>query len=278
MSYETGTATTQADLWTKLGTFLVDECEWEELTGLTPAVDGFAVRYFKGPGSSPGDEIFVNMTKFFDIPNDVFGFGFRGARGFNELAHMTGQPFASGEVTLSMWNSPMTYWFFGNGRKFIVWGLPFGSPTQYPYPLAIMAQTSLRTLRFNNETESFRNFWDPGVTGAWLNSPGNAWIAIGNVDGNGGAMAVNMVSPWGGNAVSTIRSAPDGTKPVLQSFIHGSAEGGSHFVFLEDVFWMPGFGGVGPEDTFDLDGDDYIVFNNIFRLQNQDFCAIRIEP
>lgn len=111
---------------------------------------------------------------------------------------------------MALSDASMQYWFFANGRRFIIMCLvgnvfytncyggfilpysPSVAALEYTYPLCVGASMGQNGLRFSNTNEGdHRCFWDPanqtnnanGSLG--LYTPGNAWLEFINVNAGG---------------------------------------------------------------------------------------------
>ena len=112
--------------------------------------------YLKGPGLGGTDEIFIGFRTITEPIKSWYLIQVMGFTGylagelccFNQPGSInigTGSPF------LSLWDQPMSYWITGSGRRVIFtfkvstvyeagyagFILPYATPVQYPYPLAI---------------------------------------------------------------------------------------------------------------------------------------------
>lgn len=112
--------------------------------------------YLKGPGLGGTDEIFIGFRTITDPIKSWYLIQVMGFTGylsgelccFNQPGSInigTGSPF------LSLWDNSMTYWITGSGRRTVFtfkvstvyeagyagFILPYATPVQYPYPLAI---------------------------------------------------------------------------------------------------------------------------------------------
>ncbi len=112
--------------------------------------------YLKGPGLGGTDEIFIGFRTITEPIKSWYLIQVMGFTGhlsgelccFNQPGSInigTGSPF------LSLWDQPMSYWITGSGRRTVFtfkvstlyesgyagFILPYATPVQYPYPLAI---------------------------------------------------------------------------------------------------------------------------------------------
>lgn len=301
MAYETGTATNNYDLLTKLKTFLTTNAalvaagqQWQvkRWVGAT----NWADNWFKGPGTSGTDNIYVGIRAFEDNDLDIYNLGFRGAVGllmdgsgnYTNGSNYDNQPGGSPEVYACASNTALPYWFVANGRRFIaIWkvsttyhgmycGFPlvYGTPTQYPYPLVIGGGGNTYTRRWSANDPDHRIFCDPGTGGMQLYYLDGTWKAFRNYYGSGSIEYnedINNVWPKG---VTWIRDNPDGSyllEPFILNMNIPQLVGE-----LEGVYWVSGFNNAA-ENTMTISGDTYVVFQNIFRTNVNDYFALRLQ-
>lgn len=112
--------------------------------------------YLKGPGLGGTDEIFIGFRTITEPIKSWYLIQVMGFTGYlsGELSCFN-QPgsinIGTGSPFVSLWDQPMTYWITGSGRRVIFnfkvstvyeagyagFILPYATPVQYPYPLAI---------------------------------------------------------------------------------------------------------------------------------------------
>lgn len=179
MAWETGTATDHNDLLVKLGTFLSTNADlvaagqnWDIVFSgdSYPSDNVNYQRYLgvKGPGSTAGDAVYafiICRTPSADIAPNWYLYG---AKFLDTAANFPEEPTRWGPQAFSLTNQGMTYWFFANGRRFVVvakigsgyyschmgWGLPFATPTEYPYPYYFAGNFTYSVWRNYSYTES----------------------------------------------------------------------------------------------------------------------------
>ena len=162
MAWETGTATDHDDLLDKLITFLTTDSglvaanqEWMVLKDEEPVDERYV--YLRGPGLADNDQIHANIRRFYNPGTNAYNWEFRGATSYDGGIAYASQPGTSDMSYLCLANLSMTYWFFANGRRFIVIAkigtvytsayagliMPYALPSEYLYPLFIGATTYL---------------------------------------------------------------------------------------------------------------------------------------
>lgn len=219
MAYETGTATSAADLYAKLISFLTTNAdlvaagqEWEtvwEAPDVAPQNASDIV--LRGPGLSGQDQVYVGLRLFQDVPLDSYAIECCAMTGILPAGatykdHVNPSP---KEVRCFLDGGTMTYWFTATGRRFVIvvkistifeclyagLFLPYATPVAYPYPLFIggssgpsgygISAVNWRSLSNNHISFMWGN-WN-GLTGsqtseptAWVLGPDAAWRRAAN--------------------------------------------------------------------------------------------------
>jgi hypothetical protein len=322
MSAITGTASSYLDLLAQLRAFLTTDAtlvglgqQWTELATVSaayPHTDAGQVNtvdfesYLVAPGLSGTERIYVNLQAYHNVPADIYNWRINGAVGYDAGHDFFTQPGTSPETYMYGWDQPTPFWFFANGQRVIVVAkvsttyemmyagkfLPYGTPGQYPYPLAIGGTSgnsqgttdplpiggyqANANLRFSDNSVNHAAFFDPW-TFYWIDQAAE-WHGIthytsGPAHGN---TAQSAVFPWF-YADSTIpnwmETDLDGGYPLfaarLDSFSPGNALGE-----LDGVAFVPGFS-ASSESVMTVGGDDWIQFQDTFRSAANNYCAIK---
>ena len=197
----------------------------------------------EGIGSG-SDQLFVGVRTF----NDAGGSGARnwelaGMTGYQAAATFSTQPGLSpgrwdgsgvgqeGAYT-PLANSTITYWFIVSGRRIIVvakigstytnaylgWLNPFGTTTQYAYPMAIIGCSSLWNRLSSASVVEFSGMVDPvshtttAVGPGLVRDPGGNWKGIAN-SGGAGSNRVERgdrnIFPCGSGSLTGLLNGPD---------------------------------------------------------------------
>lgn len=157
--------------------------------------------WLKGPGSSPGDEVFVVVGAMDETNNNLNpNWLMWGATGYIASApDLASQPISPNLEGLPLTTGQIDYWFFANGRRVIIvakigtsyfsaylgWGLPYVTPTEYPYPMFIGG-----SVHCNHHLHKDYNATDGEKTAFWIPAGSNSYW-----DGFGDALPV--YSPFG---------------------------------------------------------------------------------
>lgn len=323
----TGTATDDQDLFAKLVTFLTTDAdlvsageEWAEVWDHSSGDEGGIV--LEGPGLSGTDEIYVGMRLVRDVPADTYDIELLGMTGYNAGAtdledHVNVQP----EVAKIFADSgSMTYWFFASGRHFVVvlkvstvfeagyagWFLPFGTPSEYPYPMFVGGSAGYYTGDSASSPESWRDsveghslFPWPSIDTTTLNGkfrssafmldPSGNWLTMSNF----GQTAQGVVGPvrTRGNRSDSIGDTNDlfhptgaflqmtncygGDKMIFPMTLYETSSGSQTYGVLDGCFKCQGVG-VGAEDEITVSGTDHLVVQNAYRTGFADFFCVEL--
>lgn len=277
-----GTADDYLDLIDRLQSFLSTDSnllavgqEWEVLHYDGPQID--TELYLRGRGLAGQDNIFVGLRAYEDQNADLFNIACRPFLGFlSEAASWSTQPGAGPERGVTAWDQAIPYWIAANGRRFILGyrvstvdqilhcGLltPYATPLQYPLPLMVAGtMTGALSLRWSSEDGDHRFFTHGGssllrplrhVEGTWLT----------DLD----AYPHSLNGVW--------RETYGATYPLMPIVFSHSA-GPAVFGEVDGLFWISGFGQASG-NTFSLDGEDYVVLQNVFRTGINDYLAMRL--
>lgn len=307
MAYATGTATNFADLYNKLRDFLTTDTalvtagqEWTQIAGPTGTLTSADEIILQGPGTSGTDEILVGIKPVTSVASDYYNLEMFGLVSYNPaLGGIQSQVGESLGRTLLAWNSPMTYWFVANGRRFIVvikvattyhmaycgFILPYMIPTLWPYPLYIAGSSGNNTFRYSQVSESVRNPFAPGDFTACLCMPDGRFFEVwnsyaspgGTGDGSGSSWQdfARGVAPWLTDATS-LRQMLDGGYALQQAEIVATNPHTAQYGALEGVFRVSGFSNAS-ENIVTVGGVDHLVIQNVYRTDAGNFAAIRLE-
>ena len=265
-----------------------------------------------GPGTAGDDEIYSAIQTIKDTTNDWYNWRFAGMTGYTntELQYMPG--LTQGRMArMLMWNQKIPYWFVANGRRFIVvanisgsyeclylgFALPYGLPTQFPYPFVVGGSASPATTashnRYSSTETSHRGFPNPygtaGVCTYLTFDPSNDYGTLKVLQGTNWIrisknVATNIVWPYTSayyrnvDEFSTLlRENVDGSYPIWPTIIVINSPTKHIFGELDGVFALNGFGGVAAEDVFTIGADTYIAFPILPNASSSDYWALLLE-
>jgi|HubBroStandDraft_2_1064218.scaffolds.fasta_scaffold26188_2 hypothetical protein len=312
MSATTGTATDYLDLLAKFRAFVTTDSalvaagqNWTELkTNSTPynVVDNTQTNtvefetYLKAPGLSTTESIYMQLQAYQNVSANIFNWRLRGAAGFLTGSDWFHQPNPSPDAYAYLWDQPITYWFIVNGQRAIIIAkistvyesmyigkfLPYGTPSQYPYPLLIGgggfqgAGGNVANLRFSDTSPSHRAFFDP--QGVYYCHPDSSWQALSNWTGVS-QNNQNVIWPWQTNITRGQRGAfmatdLDGTYTVFPSRFNNNTPSNNVLGEFDGVGMVTGFSNAS-ENALTIGSDSWIVFQDTFRTALDNFCAVK---
>jgi len=346
MAYEIGTATDYRELLLRLKDFISNPARAiasgdTSISELSPQAsgegwtierwdtnfdaDGGYEMIANGPGASGVDEIFTGIQTYYHAGDDYYNWKLNGMTGFVSGQTMQLQP---GSVQgcwpkLLMWDDPIDYWFLANGRRYVViakvstsyemlyqgFALPYGLPTQFPYPLVVGGSFSdgAGAPRYSSVEAEHRGFPNPDGDGAEVCTgavdadasdrsslkilQGTSWIKTANRTSLTVYGSTNTVWPYCSSTYSTsggddmpynifstaLRENLDGSYPIFPLIVMMQNPNNNIFGELQGCFAVPGFGGIAAEDTFTINGDTYIAFPIAPNADRADFMCIKKE-
>lgn len=269
-----------------------------------------------GPGSG-SEEIYTGIVTKHNAGEDWFNWYLNGYTGYVPGATFYQHPGSKHATnylympSMLLWNTNIKYWFVANGRRYIVVTnvstiyqtiymglvLPYGLPTQWPYPLVIAGanfnvNTGAANQRYSGTGNGFRGFPNPSYEdsaksagwfmdstwygfGNWMNefntisSGANVWPYVA-----GPALGVD---PDKANVVlSNLHVNIDGTYPLFPCILFSTVPSYNIYGEFQGIHATSGHG-VSSEDTISQGGKTYLVVQNTRFVTLQDFHAICLE-
>lgn len=301
MAFEAGTATDFWDVFDKFKTFITTDADLvaasEQWTVNRDEASASSYRrlFLQGPGLAGLDEIYVQMRSVVTVGDDEYNIRFNGADGYNSLVDYNSQMGLSPDAGALCWDTSTPYWFFASGRRFIIilkvgtvyecvycgLILPYGTTSEYPYPMFIGGTTDSLYRRFSDTSFMHGSFFNPRSEGAWLRMHDGSYLECTNYQTNGAEAGEShgaQVHPWDGNKGFDMRECFDGSYPLIRGTVVGSQDadydlGVANFGVLDGVFFVPGFSNAS-ENTITEGADTYHVFQSAHLNGLGDFCAI----
>ena len=293
MAVEIGTADNYLDLLEKLKAFLTTNEElvsagqqWEVLSEKDE--DYPAQVFFRAPGLSGKENIFINIRAFYNQNGDYYNWRIQGSIGFEPTAKYTDQPQSSPQSYLYLWQHKIPYWFVANGQRVIVVAkvstvymtmyagkiLPYGTPSHFPYPILISGCDQAGGRRWSSTTLDTSCIFSPGK-GSFLYYPDGTWKQVINRYGNGSIENEKiMVAPtcaggfirangshWDGQAISP---NPDGSYMLLPLILYSTELSRNVYGEVDGIYWVTGLANAS-ENIIPSDGKKHIVVQNVFR-------------
>jgi hypothetical protein len=294
----------------------------------------------KAPGTGGTDEIYTGIRTEYDAGAGWYNLFLNGYTGYDPLEtswfkQPGALPHFDSVVALTRlpqpmvpcWDSPMPYWFAANGRSFrfgvkvstsfeggyLGWILPYATPGQYPYPLAIGGSlvpddANRSTLwRFSVNSVAHSVFPIPGCnnspaqatenigTSLYLRLTTGDWGFVGNRY-SGGSADPNLItgqdmtngsrrSVWptstrlqaAGSGTRDMRECLGGGYILVPLIIHQRLPTQAVFGELEGVYQISGFSNAA-ENTAVIGGTTHVVLQNVARTEAHEYWAIALTP
>ncbi len=303
-------ATSHSDLLDKLVTFLtVTNTDWT-LQADNRGSTGDVV--LKGLGLGGTDDIFVGIKTYTWVAGDIFGWFLQGYTGYTGAGFLN-EPGAMGGAVpvLNLWNSTIPYWFFANGRRFIVVAkvnnvytsmyaghiLPYGSSGQWFYPLAIGGSNISNTAadfltRYSDTTSSMACPFIPAgnsvASNLVIRAASGVWVRLYNGTATfmppGGSSGFDQkitghgVFPYNqqqSNYANWFYCRPNqaGNYPLLPLRLC-RADTPDLLGIFDGALFTSGFG-ITSEDIVQYGGSDYLAFQDVFRTTQGSFFAVK---
>lgn len=260
----------------------------------------------KGIGDDENQEIYVGFQHYGDPLNDNYGMtlmGFIGYQNGNSFYAQPGNiPYVDpgNHPTVPLWNSDIQYWICINKRRitfvakvstnyfagYLGYILPYASVGQYPYPLYIGGTNRYRS-RYDDTSANNSHFVIPYVQGGRLRSVDGIWknFALNSQQQYDYASifpySEHLRYGYSGGWFN-IRKTPNSggdlfpLQPVLlweglsllnhRGNIFGQFDGIYHCAGLDNAV----------ENIITIDGQDYLVVQNVFRNTPRDFWALKL--
>ena len=256
-----------------------------------------------GPGSG-SDQIFVGIQTFMNVGGDYYNWRLQGFTGCALANTFDNQPGAisSYQPRMLMRNISMKYWFIVNGRRIIVvvnvdpgyyqacylgFLLPYGSPSQLPYPLVIGGSANTSQNRFSENEAGNSIFVDPnGLTSseATLKLLHGSWRNFYNASlgANVWPYVSRLTSVYSsGNSYDRFREIErnlDNSYPLFPLILMSNEATIQKNLWgeLQGCFALPG-AGLSAENEITVDGDTYIAFPNVYRTGTHNFWCVKKE-
>lgn len=236
----------------------------------------------QAPGLSGTEEIFCGFRTYHDVASDYYNLLAAVFTGYVSGNTFDTQP-GIRTAGVPAHNQHIDYWMTINGQRLILAMkvgtpvyehayvgkiFPYFSPSQYPYPVVCSGMlTGAAATRFSDTSSSHSMGYK----------------------GNTSRLGLRLISgtyqnafawPWGNTNLMAssgdYQIRPTGTYyPRLPVQLHDNT--GNVWGELDGVFQITGFDNA-VENTFTIDGDDYVVFQDAHRTGFIDYYAMRLDP
>lgn len=244
----------------------------------------------RAPGLSGTEQIYIGLLCYQNSNADYYNILAAGFTGYVPGNAFAAQPgFMSSGVPAH--NQRIDYWLTLNGQRMVLAMkvgtpvyeslylgkmLPYARPSQYPYPLVVGGMLNAKAAtRFSDSAHSC---W---VKGGYGRTTGTniSWQNM-RLLFNSGAWVMPQHWPWNNtylcNNSATNAHVRDtgGTYPLLPVILSDATSG--VFGELDGVYYVSGFDNA-VENSFTLDGHDYVVMQDVWRTGFADYYAIRMD-
>lgn len=281
------------------GTLVAAGQAWELIKQTAPVADEIHI-FLRALGNAGTDQIYVGARTYKKVVADYYNIEFFGASGYLETqTFVTSMPgVSSGNVNICLLNGSMPYWFIANGRRvtFVVkvstvyesgylgFILPTGTPSEYPYPLAIGGSHSSPGRRYSDNQGAgqygsyHRAFFNPH-NALKVREKGGTWMNFSNYDyssseDQGANALINCTTPFRDLKLHT---TVDGAGYVIYPItLHTSSPAVNVIGDLEGVFMVSGISNPS-ENIVQVDGVDHLVVQNTYRTDPWEYAAFRLE-
>lgn len=276
-----------------------------------PAVDtDVATLSLEGPGNGASARVYVNIETFNNVGSNHYTWKVFGATSYSAGVGFPSQVNASPEVHFLLANTTLEYWIQSSTRRFMVearsgsnylsmyagFMLPFALPSEYPFPLAIIASYPTAALPgvANARNSSIA---DPGDAAAhylrrsaltWraIRNQGNAGTSISPVTGQrafmwpakssmGTSASAGDADLWNSGGWENMKTNFNSEAPLVRCTLIDTFEAAA-VAALEGVFMTTGFGR-SAEQALTVGGRTFRLFQRAGRTGPGDFFAVEEE-
>jgi len=245
-----------------------------------------AEEVLRGPGIAGDQEIYFGLRRDYDAAADWFNLQLRGGSGYVAGQGLIGP---SGAKNLMLWDQTIPYWCVANGQRVVLvakvsttyhslhagYLLAYGTPGQYPYPMYIGASDFTAGRRWSSTDHDTRFFVAPGDAGGALRLQDGTWQDIENFYSSSSSRNDYSVNPHSSGLMDNMRENLDGGYTLLPCVVHKKTPPAA-FGELDGVRAVGGFG-LAAEDIIQAGGDDWLVVQNVFRTEAEDYMAVRLD-
>ncbi len=306
--FSNGTTFPHADGWDDLldilktflttdSTLVGDNEEWTVNSDSTVSDERFL--YLQGPGLAETDEINVNIRKYVEPTTSAYNWEIRGSTGYDAGLDYDAQPGVGFAQYFCLANTGTTiqYWFFANGRRFMIvakisavyvscycgFYLPYGLPSEIPYPIAVMCGGENENTPYNVGTEACTGFFNPKSATSTTTIGSNSirlvdgsWIRALNEAGAGDR--VGKVWPNDNTTYPsyTMGTNDDDSYTILPFILYSDKDEGDILGELDGVFWISGKDNIA-ENDLTIGSDSYVCHQSANQSNIDEFAAFKIE-
>lgn len=247
-------------------------------------------------GLGDGTEaIHMGIRKHDNAPSSIWNWNMRGYTGFSAGSEFSTQPGKSGLYYVAWWNNDMLYWFSVNSRRYIVAAkvssgyhcmyqglmLPFGSPTEFPYPAVVFGEKDDEE-PYTSTADDFNHFMVPSDNGALRDTAGT-WLVSKDSDATANFHVwPRQTSHANPGSVWDSHENLGGDHQLMPLLLAQGPTGGvfdplslTAFGVMDGANIVTGDGN-SAETVLSVGGTNWVVFQNIFRSARNEFWAMEM--
>lgn len=248
---------------------------WQVLRYNTAPADRELI--LKGSGYSGAEEIFVGFRTYQDVNADYYNLLAAGFTGYVASNTFDTQPGArlSG---VPAHNNRIDYWLTLNPQRialamkvgtpvyesaYVGKALPYGRPSQYPYPVVCSGMLNGAAPTRFSDTSAAHGMGYRGNSASLGLRSNDRWINA-------------YCYPWGNDQIAGSSQLRDtgSVYPPIPVELHDNTA--NLWGALDGIFYISGFNNA-VENIFTLDGHDFVVIQDVSRTGFTDYYAMRLD-
>lgn len=282
-----------------------------------------------GPGTAGDDEIYTAIQTVSSAGDDYYNWRLMGMTAYSDVGMQYMPGITQGRLPrMLMWNQQIKYWLAANGRHYRMvakissvyeamymgFPLPYGLPTQFPYPLVVggaaCPTTTASYNRYSSTQNDHRAFPNPygNTAGTIVQGDfdadsyqstlkvllGTSWVRMLSKSGttlghtnccwpyvssyNASSYPQDLWTNTGSTNYGRLRENIDGSRPIVPVIPMIQSPVKHQVGELQGIGATPAFGGMAAEDPItDGLGNLYIAFPILPNADSTDFFAFKLE-
>lgn len=253
---------------------------------------------WKAPGNDGAQGIYVGVMPFAHVSADYYNWRIGGFNGFTEYNYFSAQSGACIDPIMPLWQNAIPYWFIADGARVNIVAKvstqyeqayagyidAYGSPGQYPYPLAVGATAAWA---YDPALNSSNNRWS--YIGTERHAPWRGQQSSGSGDkycnfrlrnpagtwkGYSAAGATEQQMIWPSVTVMTdLRANLDGSLPIFPYILSDTAP--NCWGEISGVYAVSGYSN-GSENLITINGVSHLVMQDVTRTTTQSYAALKL--
>lgn len=257
--------------------------------------------FLRGLGNSGTDQIYVGLYSYQNVGSDYYNIMLSGGSGYTEsqisLATMPGSSYASYVTEVCLLSGTMPYWIIANGRRFMFvvkvstvyesaycgFLLPTGTPSEYPYPLAVGGSHSVTARRYSDNLASGSNgsfhraFFNPN-NALVVRHKGGTWLPVANYYYSGSESPTNtyaQITCTTPHRDTVLGRTIDNSLVLYPVSVHTQTPASDVLGDLDGVYAVSGVSNVS-ENLVTISAVDHLVVQNTFRTDIGEYAALKL--